>query len=474
MIELSKDIFEYLTSLYGSESALAYKAYIQTEHTTYLRKKKNYSSENLINDLSEYGITVQQEPEIPDAYKIIKGENAAGKTIQHITGKYYIQSLSSMVPAMVLDPKEKDVVLDLCAAPGSKTTQLSDLMGNKGTLISNEISVDRVKMLVHNIDRMNVINIGVLNHKGELLSKVYSNYFDKILVDAPCSALGVLQKKQEVSSWWNEERVAVIASIQLKLLIAAIKMLKPGGELVYSTCTLTPEENEIIVNTVLRKYPVEAAVIEFPLESHEGFTSYKNERLHPDLKKAKRILPWQVDSEGFFVVKLRKTSETETNGSNTGKVSGLSFISSDHKSIRGHLAELSDAYGIHNTVWNGYKYLAKGTDLFFTAESWNDSDLSSFTRVGTRFGSIGKNNKLQLHPFAVQYFSDEIKENIYFVKDKNELRNYLAGGIIRTSAEPGTLKAVKYRDIMLGTAVPVHNGLKSQFPKSKRMQEIIL
>jgi NOL1/NOP2/fmu family ribosome biogenesis protein len=118
--------------------------------------------------------------------------------------------------------------------------------------------------------------------------------------------------------------------------------------------------------------------------------------------------------------------------------------------------------------------LFKGNDLFFTVDEWNDHNLSSFTRIGTRFGSIAKNNKMQLHSYAAQYFADHIKENIYHIRDKQELKNYLGGGIIRTKSFPGIMKIIKYNDMILGTSVPVHNGLKSQFPKSKRMQEIII
>ena len=112
-------------------------------------------------------------------------------------------------------------------------------MNNEGTLIANEIQLRRLKALVHNVERMNIVNTGIVHQKGELLSKVYENYFDKILVDAPCSGLGIIQKKDEVTKWWDEKKVNILADLQLKLLIASIKMLKEGGEVVYSTCTLT-------------------------------------------------------------------------------------------------------------------------------------------------------------------------------------------------------------------------------------------
>lgn len=474
MIDFSNNILDYFTSLYGSTAAKAYQDFIQTTHNTYIRKKKNFPAGQFLKALEEYGITVDQESSVPEAYRIQKGEESAGKTLQHVLGKYYIQSLSSMIPPLILNPGYNETVLDLCAAPGSKTTQISEIMNNKGRLISNEISVDRVKTLIHNIDRMNLINIGVLNQKGELLSKIYDNYFDKVLVDAPCSALGVLQKRQEVSNWWSEERVAVLTTMQLKLLIAAIKMLKPGGELVYSTCTLTPEENELLINLVLRKYPVEVMDIELPLKSNEGFTSYKNEKLHPSISKTRRILPWEVNSEGFFIAKLRKTSATELSAGQNKSSEQIKFIDHKHISLKNHLSEISEYFGINPDLWQGYKFLFKGNDLFFTVDEWNDHNLSSFTRIGTRFGSIAKNNKMQLHSYAAQYFAENIKSNVYDIKDKQELKNYLGGGIIRKESSPGNIMVIKYNDMIIGTSVPVHNGLKSQFPKSKRMQEIIL
>ncbi|MCU0364422.1 MAG: hypothetical protein MUE93_01955 [Ignavibacteriaceae bacterium] len=137
----------------------------------------------------------------------------------------------------MLSPTSTDLVLDLCSAPGSKTTQLAEMMDNKGILIVNELEIDRIKALVFNLDKMNFLNYGVLNSRGEILSKYYNSYFDKILVDAPCSGLGIIQKKNEVGKWWSIERVNNLVEIQNKLLVSAIKMLKVGGELVYSTCS---------------------------------------------------------------------------------------------------------------------------------------------------------------------------------------------------------------------------------------------
>jgi len=243
LIEVSEKIISYLGSLFGEQAAKEYIDFIKRDPTIYIRINSIKSSvEELSSSLkNDYNISTEKIKEIPHVLKVSSGKDIIGKTIQHIIGDYYIQGLSSMIPPHVLSPDPQDKVLDLCAAPGSKTTQLGELMKNDGLLIANEIAMDRVKMLVFNLDRMNLVNAGVLHYKGEILSKIYDNYFDKILVDAPCSGLGIIQKKGEVSNWWSLERAERLGDLQLRLLIAAIKMLKTGGEIVYSTCSLTPE-----------------------------------------------------------------------------------------------------------------------------------------------------------------------------------------------------------------------------------------
>ena len=259
----------YLKSVFGEEYLNRYKEYINSDYNSYVRITGEESEkETLINNLRSYGIILEQISGLPFAYKIIEGHQTIGKTLEHALGKYYIQSLSSMIPPFVLSPSPGEIVLDLCAAPGSKTTQLAAMMNNTGTLIANEPNLQRVKALIYNLDRLGFVNLAVIKEKGELLSKFYENYFDKILVDAPCSALGIIQKKGEVSNWWNLNQAEKIAELQFRLLLSAVKMAKVGAEIVYSTCTLTLEENEVILNKILKKYPVELIEFELPLKRY--------------------------------------------------------------------------------------------------------------------------------------------------------------------------------------------------------------
>ncbi len=379
-----------------------------------------------------------------------------------------------MLPPLTLNANENDTVLDLCSAPGSKTTQLGEMMKNSGTLIANEIALDRLKMLVFNIDRMNIMNAGVVHSKGELLSKIYPDHFDKILVDAPCSGLGIIQKKNEVSNWWSEDRISALGDLQLRLLIAAVKMVKEDGEIVYSTCTLTAEENELIINKVLEKYPVEIIDLELPVKSHPAFNSYEGKKLNPSLSKAHRILPWEINSEGFFIVKLRKTGKTNQAELLKPLKQNLHLLSFNKKEIHILLDNIIKEFGIEEEVLKNFNYLVKGNDIFFVNKNWDDKNLNIFNRIGTRFGTIDKNRQTVLHTQAAQILSNDIKKNIYEINDPAELETYLSGGTIKKDINHTGQCVVKYQDSLLGTAVNTKQGMKSRFPRAKRTQEILI
>jgi len=474
LIEVSENIKSYLNSLYGKDAAGNYIDFIKREPAQYIRinplkAKKDNLRQRLKEDLS---IETEEIKSIPNALKIISGKELVGKTVEHITGQYYIQGLSSMIPPIILSPAESDKVLDLCSAPGSKTTGLGEMMNNNGTLIANEVALDRVKMLIYNLDRMNLMNAGVLHYKGETLSKIYSEYFDKILVDAPCSGLGIIQKKEEVSNWWSLERVARLGDLQTRLLVAAIKMAKVGGEIVYSTCTLTPEENESVINKILQKYPVELEEIELPINSREAFTKYNEMVFHPSLSKARRIVPWEADSDGFFIAKLRKTGETFSPETLHFPKNELKFLNYKHKEIAKQIEQLGDEFGIQIEIFSGYKFLKKKNDIYFVNNKWEENNLNIFERVGAKFGVIDKGGGLTLNTQAAQVLQNYFSKKIYLIESSDELKKYLEGGTIKHKPDFNGQCVVKNRDSILGTAVVTSDGIKSRFPRAKRTQEI--
>ena len=178
-------------------------------------------------------------------------EDAPGKHPYHAAGVYYIQEPSAMAPAAYLDAQPGERILDLCAAPGGKSTQIAAAMGGEGLLISNEIHPARAKILSENIERMGIRNGMVLNESPQALAKIFESYFDRIMVDAPCSGEGMFRKNTEACEEWSPETVENCAMRQQEILNCAASMLRPGGRIVYSTCTFAPEENEGTVSLFL-------------------------------------------------------------------------------------------------------------------------------------------------------------------------------------------------------------------------------
>jgi 16S rRNA (cytosine1407-C5)-methyltransferase len=320
---------------------------------------------------------------------------------------------------------------------------------------------------------MNFLNYGIVNQRGENLYKYYDAYFDKILVDAPCSGLGIIQKKNEVNHWWSLDRVNNLCDTQTKLLESAIRMLKVEGELVYSTCTLTPEENEMIINKILQQYPVDVVEVNLPIKHQKGLTVYKDEKLDSRLLKAIRIFPWDVDSDGFFLVKMKKTEETKAlEQSKLKKHYSLSLTTHTNEKLSKKLKVLAKEFGIDVKVFANYKFLLKRNDIYFASAEWSDDNLGLFRRVGTKFGLIDKNGNIVLHSFAAQILQEFIKKNIYDIKSIDELRLYLMGALIPVDQFAPGQYAVRFNNFILGTGVAIKNGLKSRYPRSNRTQTI--
>lgn len=476
-IEVSRSIYDYFSSLYGKESADHYLKFISEESTLYIRiNRLKTDKESLIKILEEkYGINSSPINGFDYALKIIKDENdLIGKTLEHVLGLYYVQGLSSMLPPLVLNPSSDDIVMDLCSAPGSKTTQMAEMMNNDGILVVNEIEIDRIKSLVANLDRMSVVNTGIIHSKGEILSKYYHNHFDKILVDAPCSGLGIIQKKEEVSNWWNLDRVERLQELQMRLLISAIKMAKVGGEIVYSTCTLSVEENEMVINKILSKYPVEIEEISLPVPTHPAFTGYNGTNFKESLIKAIRILPWEINSDGFFLVKLRKTGDTEPSEPGLKKEEHIKLLKPTHKEIAPLLDYITDHFGIPKEVLNDYKYIQKGRDIFFITKNWIEEEMGLFHRVGIKFGSLDKKNRITFYTSAAQVLEKYITKFVYDIRDQEELKNYLTGWKIKNTEIPAGQYVMRYEGRVLGTALANEEGIKSRFPRTKRTQKFVI
>ncbi len=234
-------------------------------------------------------------------------EETLGNTCEHFLGQYYVQGAASMIPPLVLNPKPGEMILDLCASPGSKSTQMAQFMENKGIILANEQDQKRIFPLVFNLQRCGVMNSIVTQHSG-VFFKNQNILFDKVLVDAPCSAEGMVRKDPRLPEYLNMNLFHRMSKLQKELVRAAIACLKPGGTLVYSTCTVAPEENEGVVQQMLNEYPdLELQTIVIPeLKTRAGVMSWEGLELTQVMKKTIRIYPQDNDTEGFFVAKMVK------------------------------------------------------------------------------------------------------------------------------------------------------------------------
>lgn len=263
-----------------------------------------YNIQDLMRHFKEKNIKFERVLWYSDAL-IIK--NATEKELQKLEiyekGYIYLQSLSSMVPPLVLNPKKGEKVLDLTAAPGSKTTQMAALMENEGYILANELDKIRSERLQYNVKSQGAEIVEVINGRGEKIGNSYTEYFDKVLLDTPCSGEGRFWLGKPMTyKDWSLKKVNQLAKIQKKLFESAYKATKRNGIMVYSTCTINKEENEYILDWAINNFDIK--LLEINLNIKEAIKG-DNTGLNSSIDKAIKILPSQ-NMEGFFVAKIKK------------------------------------------------------------------------------------------------------------------------------------------------------------------------
>ena len=229
-----------------------------------------------------------------------------GSTLEHFLGKIYVQELVSMIPALVVKPEleKAKFVLDACAAPGSKTTQLAALMKNKGRLIANDVSYSRIKALQFNLQKVGALNTIITNQDLRFFP---NHQFDVILLDAPCSSEGIMRKNDKLFKGWNEKKIFGHSRLQKQLILKAFDLLKEGGVMTYSTCTFAPEENEEIISYLLSQKDAKIEQIELPgFKFGKGITEWRTKEYPSEVENCVRVWPQHNDTGGFFVTRIVK------------------------------------------------------------------------------------------------------------------------------------------------------------------------
>ncbi len=330
-----------------------------------------------------------------------------GKSPLHEAGLFYIQEPSAMSVSEMADIRPGEIVLDLCAAPGGKSTQIAGKMRGKGLLVSNEINSQRAKILSQNIERMGISNAVVLNEDSYRLSERFPAFFDKIIVDAPCSGEGMFRKDPAARDEWSKEQVLVCAKRQKEIILNAYKMLKPGGIMVYSTCTFSPEENEQVIAWLLENQE-DTEILE--CEMYEGFdagrTEWLGEHRCGNIDRTIRLWPHKVGGEGHYVAKIRKTGGEEkkyNTGENRSKKTDTVLWKEFQKEC---LKEINITGDI----------ISFGNQLYCIPKEMPDLSGLKVMRPGLQLGENKKNRFEPAHALAMALAADEKRE--YGIKSK--------------------------------------------------------
>jgi NOL1/NOP2/sun family putative RNA methylase len=254
--------------------------------------------------LEKRGWKLEEAPWYENAF-FVETEESLAKTNEFFLGYYYIQDAASLVPVIVLNPQPGEVVLDACASPGSKTTFIAELMKNEGLIIANDIAPKRIKALSFNLQRIGATNVVVTMMDARNIKRLGMK-FDKILLDVPCSSSGTFISSFRVLQFWSQHVVERLSNLQKQLLKAVVEVLKEDGVLVYSTCSLDPEENEENLEYAVKKLGLKPEPIEVRgLKYRRGLEAYGKRRFEYS-RFAIRFYPFDNLTEGFFVCKLRK------------------------------------------------------------------------------------------------------------------------------------------------------------------------
>jgi len=366
-----------------------------------------------------------------------------GNSPLHHCGAFYVQEPSATSAVTMLSVEKGDKVLDLCAAPGGKSTQIASALGREGLLWSNEIVKNRSMILLSNIERIGVPNAVVSNcHPDVLCNKLYG-YFDKVLVDAPCSGEGMFRKNSDAQTQWSQEHVESCASRQLQILNSAKNALKENGVMVYSTCTFSREENEEVIEKFLAENP------DFILED-SGVTFGR-----PAMEYARRIFPMD-GGEGHFAARLRKTS---TNGCCPSYVFKKDKIPKEVTDFY-EKAFINKPFG-ENLAMIGDKAYAFPQEL-------PDMKGLAIVRAGVLLGEM-KRNRFEPHHCAFMAARKEYCRNVVdFSVDSPEIKAFLHGEEIKVDADIKGYTAVCVEGMTCGFGKVSNGNLKNKYPKGLR------
>ena len=435
MMRLPQDFTEKYTKLLAAEAPAFFETFgadaISAFRTNPLKENQKEFSDKIPNmNWSYYG-------------------KVSGKSPEHVTGLVYSQEPAAQMVGQVAQPRKGMKVLDLAAAPGGKSTHLLSYLENTGLLVSNEISSKRSKILVENIERFGARNVVVTNESADRLAAVFPAYFDMIVLDAPCSGEGMFRKDPSAMEYWDSSYPEKCAILQREILASAMKMLAPGGELIYSTCTWSPEENEEIVTWLLENYDLQLLPIHKINGMVEGIGYPQTARMYPHHFKG----------EGQFVAKFSYLGRQEPKKIKAGKTN----LNREQSQLWNEFIETNLTVALDGLLQ------VFGEQLYLQPKGLPDLSKVRIARNGLHLGTFKKKRFEPSFALGLSLTSKEVARQIEISEE--DFGRYVAGNTLSVSKDlPNGWYQVSVNGNGLGFAKVVAGVLKNSFPKGLRFQ----
>ena len=452
---LQKSFLDRMKTLLGEE----YDAFIgamQSDPVRGLRVNKIKCDEGY--SLSEERFKLEKIPYVDNGYILCEGEGI-GLTPEHHAGMIYMQDPGAMSALSAIDIKEGEWALDACAAPGGKSSQIAERIGDRGFLLSNEYVPKRAKIIVGNFERLGIKNAMVTSLDTAEFPKMFREVFDLIVCDAPCSGEGMFRKSDEALEDWSEENVKSCAERQLYILKNLIPALKAGGRLVYSTCTYSLEENEMTVAAIMEAHPelelipAEKRLIPYTADGIDF------DGRHPEMKLARRFYPHVSKGEGQFVAVMKKRENDENRSTILYKDGATSPSKSEIQLVEKFLKETFD-------VAPKGRFIKQGDFISLVAHDLPIPQRSVFM-PGVVIGEIQK-NILKPHHQLFSAFGKDMKLKVNLTAGDARVEKYLRGEEIDCDTDKSGWCAVCYEGVPLGGGKISSGRVKNHYPKGLR------
>ncbi len=460
---INKPLYDYLHNLLGKDVNAFARApdppvsiRINTLKTT---------QKSVTHNLRNYRVSYKPHPYNPDAYILQDDFLPISHTLDFFLGHVTYQGVASQLPVLALNPQPEELVLDIAAAPGSKSTQIAALMQNRGQLFLNDVSRRRMQPLLTNLSRNGVINDVVFNLPGQRFGRLFANTFDRVLLDAPCSNLGKLPGQLYSNARLSIKAAQEHTDLQYHLLLSALKAVKINGRVVYSTCSLAVEENEKVIDRVLRRYPQAVAVqpCDLPDSSHfhQGLVQYNGTALQPQLQLARRLYPFSSPTEGFFMACLQKTDELSA-AKTSIPFTRAPLLSSRDPAVHSVLQNMEKMWGIDSDILKRYRYRLTQKKCWLIAPQWHSVPECGFYKAGLPL-AVRKKQGWKLTNAGVQCFAPHISKRLLHLNKASLIRLFKQGEIDWHKHAAGYYILV-YEGKKLGTVSLFNHNLKIRLP----------